>query len=235
MKNLLPLALLWLLALVPALAQTTPEARPVAGFHAIEVSSGIELRLTTGATQLVEVSADTPEYRDRIKTVVSDGVLKVSFERPEGELWGKNNRIRNLRVNVTAATPLTALKASSGASVDVAGRYTTDSLQLDLSSGATLKTDLTATTLRARLSSGGIATVTGQLKRLDVRTASGGLFKGADLRAATCDASASSGGNIMVAVQETLTAEASSGGDVRYSGSPQVTKHTSSGGSVSSR
>jgi hypothetical protein len=55
------------------------------------------------------------------------------------------------------------------------------------------------------------------------------------LLARACDATASSGGNVAVAVQETLSATASSGGDVRYSGSPRVSRHTSSGGSVKSR
>jgi hypothetical protein len=234
MKNLTTLALLWLLALVPALAQTTPEVRSVAAFRAVEVSNGIELHLVAGQPQRVEASADTPEQLARLKTEVRDGVLKISFDRQLNEAWGKKNFVRNLRVNVTAA-PLTDLKASSGAKVDVAGPYATDNLQINLSSGATLKADFTATALKARVSSGGVATVTGKIQRLDVQASSGGVFKGGALQATACDASASSGGNVDVAVQETLTAEASSGGDVRYSGSPKLTKYTSSGGSVKGR
>lgn len=235
MKNLLLPALCWLLALAPALAQTAPETRSVASFHVVEVSNGIELRLAAGATQLVDASADTPEQLARLKTEVRNGVLKISFDRQPNENWGKKDYVRNLRVNVTAATPLTALQASSGAKVEVAGAYAADNLQLDLSSGATLRADFTATALKAHVSSGGIATVTGKIQYLDVHASSGGLFKGSDLQAAACDAEASSGGNVAVAVQQTLTAEASSGGGVRYSGSPQVTKHTSSGGRVSNR
>lgn len=234
MKNLPTLTLLWLLALVPALAQTAPEIRAVTTFHDLEVSNGIELHLTAASTQTVEVSADTPELRARIKTVVSDGVLKVSFERLKDEEWGKKNYVRHLRVNVAAA-PLAGLRASSGAVIEVPDPYIINNLRVDLSSGAVLKADFTAKAVQAQVSSGGIATVTGNIQRLDVRASSGGIFKGKDLKAATCDASASSGGSIAVAVQDALVAEASSGGGVRYSGSPQVTKHTSSGGSVSSR
>ena len=234
MKTLTTLALLWLLAVLPAIAQTTPQARSVASFHIIEVSSGIELRLATGQPQLVEASADTPELLARLKTEVSDGVLKITFEREKDEVWGKKNYVRNLRVNVTAA-PLTALKASSGATVIVAGPYATESLQLEVSSGATLKAEFVTPALQARVSSGGVATVTGKIQRLEVRASSGGEFKGNGLQATACEAAASSGGTVAVAVQETLTANASSGGDVRYSGSPKVTKHTSSGGSVKNR
>jgi hypothetical protein len=85
------------------------------------------------------------------------------------------------------------------------------------------------------VSSGAVASLGGKAQSLTVHASSGGVFKGQDVQAATCDASASSGGTVAVAVQETLVANASSGGDVRYSGSPRVTKHTSSGGSVKSR
>lgn len=234
MKNLATLALLWLLTLVPALAQTAFEVRPVDTFNALEVSSGIELHLTTSPTPRVEVSADTPELQARIKTEVSGGVLRVRFEQTKEEQRSRQKTTRHLRVNVTAP-PLMALRGSSGATIAVAGPYAPEKLEIDLSSGAILTADLTAPTVQAQLSSGGIATLTGKIQRLEVRASSGGIFKGSGLQAAACQADASSGGIITVAVQETLTAAASSGGGVRYSGSPQVTKHTSSGGSVSSR
>lgn len=233
MKNVV-FALFGLLAAGPALAQTAPEVRPVASFHALEVSSGIELVLTAGEPQRVEVSADTPENLARLKTSVSpDGVLQVRFEQDKSERY-RNRRDHKLRAYVTAAR-LTALKASSGASVEVKGPYATDELQLDLSSGATLKGDFTAAAVQARLSSGSTATVGGSAQRLDVSASSGSVFGGNKLQAAVCEASASSGGNIATAVEKTLTAEASSGGGISYSGSPQVTKRTSSGGSVSAR
>ena len=233
MKNLTTVALLWLLALVPALAQTASEVRSVGSFHALSVSTGVELHLITGTTQRVEASADTPEHLARIKTIIRNGILEVSFDHKIGEVFGKNSFVRTLRVNVTAP-PLDGLSASSGSRLVVDGLYTTNTLKLDLSSGATVKGNFTASAMDAELSSGSVATITGSIKRLDVSTSSGAEFKGEDLQATACDADASSGGKIEVAVQEKLTAEASSGGGVRYSGSPQVTKHTSSGGRVHS-
>ena len=234
MKTLSTLVFLWLLALVPALAQNAPETRPVAAFHAIEVGSGIDLHLAAGPVQQVQASADTPELLARLKTEVSDGVLKISFERKADELWGKKNFVRYLRVNVSAP-PVTELKASSGATVEVADTYAVEKLTLGVSSGAKLRANFNVADLQASVSSGGVATVTGKIQRLDVRASSGGEFKGSSLQATTCEAAASSGGTVDVAVQESLLAKASSGGDVRYSGSPQVTKRTSSGGSVKGR
>ena len=232
MKNIPATALLCLLSTATAFAQTAPQVRNVASFHAVEVSSGIELRLTPGTTQRVEASADDADQLERLKTEVRDGVLKITYDRALTESMGFNKP--HLRVNVTA-TALTALHASSGAHAEVIGAFTTEKLDVEVSSGASLKANFASTDLRAQVSSGGVATLAGTAQRLDVGASSGGVFKGDGLTARACDASASSGGNLSVAVQETLTANASSGGDVRYTGSPRVSKHTSSGGSVKQR
>ena len=233
MKNLTATAFFCLLSTGAAFAQTAPQVRDVASFHAVEVSNGIELRLAPGTTQRVEASADDADQLARLKTEVRDGVLKISFERKLSETWTMT-KTRHLRVNVTA-TSLTALHASSGARAEVVGAFTTQQLDVEVSSGAILKANFSSTDMRAQVSSGGVATLAGTAERLDVGASSGGVFKGGELTARACDASASSGGTVAVAVQERLTAHASSGGDVRYAGSPRVSKHTSSGGSVKGR
>ncbi|GAA4025279.1 hypothetical protein GCM10022409_06560 [Hymenobacter glaciei] len=233
MKNLTATAFFCLLSTGAAFAQTAPQVRSVASFQAVEVSNGIELRLTPGTTQRVEASADDADQLARLKTEVSNGVLKISYDRELTESMGFKTT-RHLRVDVMA-TSLTALHASSGAKAEVLGAFTTQKLDVQVSSGATLKANFSSTDMHAQVSSGGVATLAGSAQRLDVGASSGGVFKGSELMARACDASASSGGNLSVAVQETLTAHASSGGDIRYAGSPRVSKHTSSGGSVKSR
>ncbi|MDO7848747.1 head GIN domain-containing protein [Hymenobacter sp. M29] len=235
MKNLLALALLWLLALVPALAQTAPEVRVVGAFRALKVSDGVQVTLVSGSTPRVEASADNEEFLNRLKTDVRDGVLRVSFEHKMNESWSKDNRPKNLRVSIVAA-PLTGIEASSGSRVDVKNAYDAGDFTLEASSGAVVSApSFTGRSVKASVSSGAVASLGGKVQSLNVQASSGGVFKGQDVQAATCDASASSGGTVAVAVQDKLVANASSGGDVRYSGSPQVTKHTSSGGSVKGR
>ncbi|MET4074019.1 head GIN domain-containing protein [Hymenobacter sp. UYCo722] len=233
MKNLPATAFFCLLSTGVAFAQTAPQLRDVASFHAVEVSNGIELSLASGTTQRVEASADDADQLERLKTEVRDGVLKISFDRKLSETWTMT-KTRHLRVNVTA-TSLDALHASSGAKAEVVGAFTTQKLDVEASSGATIKANFSSTDLRAQVSSGGVATLAGSAQRLDVAASSGGVFRGDALMARACEATASSGGDVAVAVQETLTAHASSGGDVRYAGSPRVSKRTSSGGSVRGR
>lgn len=233
MKNLPATAFFCLLSTAIAFAQNAPQVRAVASFHAVEVSNGIELRLAPGTTQRVEASADDADQLARLKTEVRDGVLKISYDRELTEAMGFS-KTRHLRVSVTA-TALTALHASSGAHAEVTGAFTTRKLDVEVSSGASLRATFASTDLRAQVSSGGVATLAGTAQRLDVGASSGGVFKGSALLARACDASASSGGNVAVAVQETLTANASSGGDIRYTGAPRLSKRTSSGGSVKQR
>src|SRR6476660_8880566 len=69
---------------IMAFAQKTisdPNAqkRNVSGFHAIEVSNGIDLYLSQG-DEAVAVSASETKYRDHIMTEVKNGVLKIWYE-----------------------------------------------------------------------------------------------------------------------------------------------------------
>src|SRR5580704_9443447 len=67
------------------------ETRNVSGFHAIHVQSGIDLYLTQGSQEAVAVSASDIEYRNRIKTEVEDGVLKIYLDH-SGFHWNMGNK-----------------------------------------------------------------------------------------------------------------------------------------------
>ena len=54
--------------------------RPVESFHAIIVSDGIDLYLSQGGQEVLAVSANEVSHRDRIKTVVENGELKIYLE-----------------------------------------------------------------------------------------------------------------------------------------------------------
>ena len=230
MKNILLPALLSLAALAPAFAQSA-QTRAVPTFHAINVGTGIELDLTAGHGQRVEVSAATTEYRDRILTTVTNGVLTIRLDQPERNHWPAIHSNQHLRVAVTA-DELTALSAHSGSEVRTTGDFDAAEFKLDISSGASVKTDLDTRSLTVRQSSGSTADVRGHATSLDIQSSSGASFDAKDLQTERCRAEASSGSSITVAVKDDLVAQASSGGSISYRGNPQLTKHTSSGGSV---
>jgi len=233
MKNLLLPALLGLAALTTAHAQST-QTRQVPTFRAISVGTGIELTLTAGRSQRVEVSAATDAYRDHIETTVSDGVLTLRYKNDDTRNSRNDRTNKRLRVAVTA-DELTALTAGSGSSVHTSGDFDAAEFRLDVSSGASVQADLATTTLTVRQSSGSSAILSGRATSLDVQSSSGASLEAPKLQADHARAEASSGSSIVVAVKDDLVAQASSGGSISYKGSPQLTKRTSSGGSVSGR
>ena len=234
-KTLFP-ALVWLGGLVPALAQAAEgsQVRALAPFHAITVGTGIELLLTAGHAQQVEVSAATPGFRDHVLTTVVGGVLSIHYENPDD--WGYSN-VRSERSNkqlrvVVTADQLTALTANSGAQVKAVGNFATPDFQLDVSSSASCQApDLAVNVLIVRQSSSSTVTLGGRAPRFDLRIASGSTFNGEGLQTDRSQVEASNGSSVRLAVREALMAEASSGATIRYLGSPAVTKEVS-GGSV---
>lgn len=60
------------------------QVRTVSSFHAIQVSTGINLILKQGNSDAVAVSGSSAEITSRIKTIVENGKLKIYFDN-EGQ------------------------------------------------------------------------------------------------------------------------------------------------------
>ncbi|MGI4738634.1 MAG: head GIN domain-containing protein [Janthinobacterium lividum] len=222
MKTLLFSALLSLLALGSALAQT----RALPAFHAIKLSGGIELTLTAGATQRVEVSTEPAELAQYLTTTVEEGTLVLRFEHPRG-----NERGQHLRVAVTA-DQLTALTAGGGAAVTARGAFAAPTFVLDASSGSAIRADLTISDLTVHQNGGSVVTLNGQAAKLQLEVNGGSVFSGNDLAAATCQAQANGGSIVHLYTKDSLTATANGGSTIKYHGSPQVTKQASGGSTI---
>ena len=69
------------------------EPRAVKGFHSIKAEDGIDLYLTQGEEEAVAVSASRIEYRDKIRTVVQDGVLRIYYDENFRLGW-RDRRLR---------------------------------------------------------------------------------------------------------------------------------------------
>jgi hypothetical protein len=227
-----------LLAALPALLSAQdkiindPDAqsRTIGSFHAIRVSTGIELVMRQGAVDAVAVSASDRESRDRVKTEVVDGVLKIYYDNKNW--WGNSFKNRHLKAYVSFKN-IDKFNGSSGSSTTVDGSITAGGLKVVLSSGAHFKGDIKSTGLHVDQSSGSHATVSGEAQTLTVATSSGAHFFGYGIACGKCNADASSGSKIEVTVNRELEAEASSGGGIHYKGTGVITRiSTGSGGSV---
>src|ERR1700733_1217346 len=70
------------------------EKRSASGFHAVEISDGIDLFISQG-DESVAVSANTTKIRDRIKVEVVNGVLKIQLDRTNhlNMEWGNHKMV----------------------------------------------------------------------------------------------------------------------------------------------
>jgi Putative auto-transporter adhesin, head GIN domain len=222
-----------LLAQDKVINDANAEVRNVIGFHGIKVSHGIELVIKQGNAEAVAVSASEKQYRDRIKTEVVNGILKIYYENEKWyKAWSTNGK--RLKAYVSFKQ-LDLVDGSSGSSTTIEGTMNAGYLKIDLSSGAGFSGSVQANRLTVDESSGATAHINGKAQAVSVETSSGAGFYGYDLISDNCDADASSGGSIEINVSKELSADASSGGDIRYRGNGVITKiSTSSGGSVKS-
>ena len=89
-------------------------SRPTIGYHAIEISDGIDLYLSQGTEEGVAVSGSTNEYRDKIKVEVANGVLKIYFEKQNS--WGMSWGNKKLKAYVSVKS-IDKITASGGSDV----------------------------------------------------------------------------------------------------------------------
>jgi hypothetical protein len=208
------------------------EPRPVKNFHAIKVTSGIQLMLTQGSAEAVAVSASDNEYRDKIKTEVVDGVLKIYFDN---NLWKQRGRDRKLKAYVSFVN-LDGLDASAGSAVHVEGSLKVNKLALGASSGAIFNGKVETASLNVDQSSGSVINISGSVGNMEIDGSSGSIFKGYDLNVENCNAETSSGSGVQVTVNKELSVDASSGGYISYKGNGVIRNiKTSSGGNVSKK
>lgn len=216
MKKIM-MAVTALLVMLPALyAQQVVqgdnvEKRDVKPFHAVEVSSGISVKLAKGSREELAVTASDREMIEKVKTEVSNGVLKITRENNNWKFWEKWKSWK-ITVYVSYAQ-LDAVRATSGSSITCS--------------------DISLSRLTARLGSGGSIGLSGKVDELDVDGSSGAQFNGYGLTATNCKADVSSGAGVHITVTKEISAEASSGGFVRFKGDGLIRNiNVSSGGSV---
>lgn len=204
------------------------EKRNVSGFHAIEVSGGIDLYLSQG-DEAVAVSASKDEYRDKIVTEVKNGVLKIWFD------WKSNMRIdwgnHKLKAYVSARN-LDRLEGSGGSDIEIDGLLKTTKLDLEISGGSDFDGQVESDELKIQASGGSDVSISGKAARLTIDASGGSDFKGYDLVSEICNVEASGGSDVHVTVNKELSANASGGSDVYYKGSGLIRDVKTSGSSI---
>lgn len=205
-------------------------ARQVTSFHAIDIADGVDLYLTQGNEEAVAVSASTDEYRNRIRTEVINGVLKIDCNQ-EGTWklnWFGN---RKLKAYVSVKT-LDKLFASGGSDVFIENELSATRLTLSLSGGSDFRGKVVAGELKISASGGSDAYISGKAEQLTLHASGGSDVHAFELVSNTCSIESSGGSDVRITANKELRASASGGSDVYYKGTASSHTSKSGGGSI---
>lgn len=207
------------------------ENRNLSNFHAVKVSSGVDLYLKMGDTEEVKVVADD-DIIDDLKTEVENGTLHIYMKKSNWN-WVGFSKTRKVYVTVKE---IDEINASSGSDVESENTLKGESLDVKASSGSDVSLDVVYKNFTLDTSSGSDAKVSGKTKNFEAEASSGSDINAKNLESVICKVRVSSGSDASVNVSDELYARASSGADVYYYGNPQVKDiNESSGGDVTHR
>jgi hypothetical protein len=197
-------------------------------FHAVQVSSGIDLYLTQSSEEAVAVSASSNEYRDKIITEVVDGVLKIYYEKNNSWNWGSNSSNKKLKAYVSVKN-LDKLSASGGSDVAFESVIKSDKLNISISGGSDLKGEVACDDLSLTASGGSDADLKGKVSKARISASGGSDVGGYGLITDICNVISSGGSDVYITVNKEMDANASGGSDIHYKGNATV--RTSKSGS----
>ncbi len=199
-------------------------------FNEVTAGNGWEVYLEKGASNSVIIEADE-NLVEAAKVYVKNGDLKIYCDKGISSAKSK-------KVFVTYSENLEEVSANSGASLTTKEALVGEDIELDASSGGTLRVEVNAKNVETDVSSGGVARVSGTADQLDASASSGGVARISDLKSRSASVNASSGGVMDVYASENLKADASSGGIINYYGNPKQVdkpKKSYSGGVIRSK
>lgn len=203
------------------------EKRNVPGFTGIAVSGGIDIYLTQGNEDGIAVSATEIKYRDRIKTEVKDGMLKIWYEN-DGVSWGAGNK--KLRAYISFKN-INQLHASGSSDVYISGTLKAADLAIRLSGSSDLKGAVDIENLKANMSGASDIIISGKVGSLNIDASGSSDFKDFDLVVQSCDAHVTGSSDVRITVEKELNAHASGSSDIVIKGNGVIRKMSTSGSS----
>jgi hypothetical protein len=226
------------------------ETRNVGEFSGLEVSTGVDVVFKQENTTNVKVFADSDKLQ-YIITKVENGILKVYIDNK----GAKKMKFKNLSVNISSPR-MENIKTSSGASFSTINNLNGSNINIDASSGSSVKgkfnisktsfieassgsnvkVDINTVSILVKSSSGSNVNVEGNSDEGMIDVSSGAVVKADNLRINNAEVESTSGSSASVNVKDKMRVKASSGGSVRYKGNPKIDSDVSkmSGGSLSS-
>lgn len=214
MKWTTPIAYLLLLILTCWAADVAAQRDiPVEPFDGISVIGNIDVTLEAGEPGTISLYAEgIPE--DDISIKVSRGTLRLKVTNS----WLYKNEI--IRVYVPYET-IRLVRADAGATIECKDILQTESLEVNIGSGAVAELEIDVESLKASANEGGQLTLMGKAVSQDVGAGTGGEYEAFDLDCQRTYVRVGTGGQAEVVATELLEASANTGGSIIYKGEPK--------------
>ncbi len=207
-------------------ADTTTEARDVAGFDRVVMRSVGELTIHQGTSEHLEIEAE-PQLLPKIGSEVRDGVLYLEILTPQFQ----TREPLHFRLTVKQ---LEGLDSMASGSVNI-GALKTDSLELKLTGSGDIHVDsLDATQVDTRLTGAGNVSIGGgQVDQQTLQLQGSGDYAAGGMKSRTTRVNIVGSGNVTVNSSDLLDVRIGGSGDVHYFGTPRIEQSISGAGSVS--
>lgn len=189
--------------------------RDIESFIGVGTATGITATVECGTTNKVEFNIDE-ENADRVKTDISNGILKISFDRNGWGSWFSNSSPP--KIQITTNGKLSSLKTSTGANLDVDG-CAVDTNQVEI-----------------KLSTGSVMNVGGETNNLDIKLSTGSVFNEDDdsiLAAKNIQIKGSTGSVAKLCNSEKVSGKLSTGAVITVSDGTDTDVSLSTGAAVS--
>jgi len=203
------------------------QTRDAKGFHAIEVTSAINLYLSQSNEEAVAVSAVDEKYRDKIRTEVRNGVLKIWLDK-DNWFWGNGDK--KLKAYVSFKS-IDKLSASGASDVYVDGAISGESLEIRLSGASDFKGAVKLKNLSLDQSGASDATIRGTTETASIEASGASNAKAYDLVTDNCTIKASGASDIRISANKEINAKATGASSIHYKGDAVIRDLHSSGAS----
>lgn len=201
--------------------------RSVKNFTGIEVSGAIDLFISQGNEEAVAVSASSDDMRDRIKTELSNGILRIYFDS-KGIYW-RGWSYNKMKAYVTYKV-LDKLEASGASNVKTADPIKQKELKMEMSGASDFSGEVVVGKLTLAASGASNIKISGTAENAIIEAHGACNIKGYDLKTDMCKVDASGASNVRIFVNKELNAHASGGSSVYYKGTGLIRDISSSGG-----
>jgi len=200
----------------------TTTDRAVTPLQTVEIQDGIDLFITQGTVEKLQIEADE-NLQEYIKTEVNQGVLKIYLSKG---IW----KSKRLKAHLTIVN-INELSASGGSDVETVGILKLNEISVICSGGSDAKLNIEAEKIKFKASGGSDGFLVGSAKNFLAKGSGGSDIHAFDLKSGDCFIEVNGGSDAEVNASGNLNVSASGGSDVAYKGTPTNIDSNMSGGS----